>query len=309
MVPTRDGAARMPRLLAALRGQDITTLFEVVVVDDGSTPPLRLDTADLPIRCLRHETSRGPAAARNTGWRASKAPLVAFTDDDCAPQPGWLRSLAAGLEDADVVQGRTEPDPEQDGQLGPFSHLIGVTSETGFYETCNIGYRRELLARLGGFDEGFRYPFGEDTDLAWRAKAAGARTAFAADAVVLHDVTPSDFGAHLRRLRRREGLVMAIERHPELRAATGLGLFLRPTHLPALTAAGAGVAFVTKPSVRTLMGAAAAGAWYARTCRWNTFKPPQKRDWAKVVPLRFVADLWEIAVLARASVRYGAVLL
>jgi GT2 family glycosyltransferase len=315
VVPTRDRAARLPRLLAALEAQDVADGFEVVVVDDGSrdaTPGVLrtlAEAAAVPVRTIRFETSRGPAAARNAGWRAANAPTVAFTDDDCAPEPGWLRALGAALEGADIAQGRTALDPAQDHNRRPFSHFIGVDGETGYYETCNIAYRRDALQRVGGFDEGFRHPFGEDTDLAWRVKAAGGRSVFVADAVVLHDVIPLTFREHLARLPRREGLVRALGRHPDLRREIGVGLFLWPTHPPALAVLAAGAAAMARPSRPTFGAVAAAVAWYAHVCRWNTPKPARRLQWTTVVPLRLAADVYEIAVLARASARHRTVLL
>ena len=315
VVPTRDGAARLPRLLAALDAQDLDEPYDVVVVDDGSrdTTPRVLEALltrlAVPVRVIRFAVSRGPAAARNAGWQAASAPVIAFTDDDCAPEKDWLRALVAGLDDADVAQGRTELDPDQDDNHGPFSHFVGVRSESGYYETCNIAYRRTALEAVGGFDERFRHPFGEDTDLAWRVKAAGGRTVFVSDAVVLHDVVPQTYRQHLRRLRRREGLVRALGHHPGLRRDVGLGLFLWPTHPPALAVAAAGAALVARPGLPTAAAALGASAWYAHVCRWNTPKPARRAQWAAVVPMRLAADLYEISVLARASLRHRTVLL
>jgi hypothetical protein len=315
VVATRDGAGRLPRLLAALDAQETDAAYEIVVVDDGSrvTTPAVLEEyragAAVPVRVIRFPSSLGPATARNAGWRAAAAPVIAFTDDDCAPEAGWLRALLAGLDGADVAQGRTELDPAQEANLRPFSHFVGVTRESGYYETCNIAYRRAALDAVNGFDEGFRHPFGEDTDLAWRVKASGGRTVFVPDAVVLHDVVHLTYRQHLRRLARREGLVRALGRHPALRGDDGLGLFLGPTHPPALAVVEAGAALVIRPSWPTVAAAVATGAWYAHVCRWNTPKPARRSQWAAVVPLRLAADLYEITVLARASLRHRTVLL
>src|SRR5205085_6868290 len=93
--------------------------------------------------------------ARNAGWRAARAPIVAFTDDDCVPQPGWLAALASGMTDADVVQGRTVLDEAQ--RRGPFSPHVEVGGPSWIFQTCNIAYRRSILEAIGGFDERFRY--------------------------------------------------------------------------------------------------------------------------------------------------------
>ena len=309
-------AERLPTLINALAAQDLDERFEVIVVDDGSTDDTfatlerLVEHAPFELRPLQLDRNRGPATARNLGWKAARASVVAFTDDDCAPQPRWLRAMLAALADADVVQGRTMPDPTRVARLGPFSHTIHVESETGYYETCNMAYRRSVLEQLGGFDETFRFPYGEDTDLAWRAKEMGARTAFADDAVVIHDVFTPSFRDHLNGIRRREGLVHALSQHPNLRSSLRLGLFFRATHPPALAGAAAALLVAAAPRRRrNWFTAFLAGAWYAYACRWNTYGPPRKVDWLGVVPQRFVADAYEIAVLARASGRHRALLL
>src|SRR5688572_18253328 len=102
VMATKDRARRLGDALASLRAQTIgLERFEVIVVDDGSTdatPQLLADAArsDLRVRPLRRETSGGPGAARNDGWRIATAPLVAFMDDDCVADPQWLEAgLAA----------------------------------------------------------------------------------------------------------------------------------------------------------------------------------------------------------------------
>ncbi len=86
------------------------------------------------------------------------------------------------------------------------------------YETCNIAYPRALLERLGGFDEGFGLrPAGEDTDLAWRALAAGARVVFAPDALVRHEVVRLTPRQGLREAARWGDTARLFRRHPGAR--------------------------------------------------------------------------------------------
>ena len=109
---------------------------------------------------------------------------------------------------------------------------------SGYFSTCNVAYRREVLDAVGGFDEaGFSYRRpgaqarrcinGEDTDLAWRAIEAGFRSAVADDALVEHDVFPSDYRAHLHSVPRLAGLVLLFKKHPQLRQHFGKSLVYR----------------------------------------------------------------------------------
>jgi GT2 family glycosyltransferase len=311
VVATHDRARLLPRLVDALAAQDLEAPFDVVVVDDASsddTPAVldRLVAAHRWLRAVRQPRNQGPATARNVGWRATSAPLVAFTDDDCVPCPSWLRHLVSGAARADLVQGRTLPDPDQVTSHGPFGHTITVTA-AGQFLTCNIAYRREILEAVGGFDERFRLPYGEDTDLGLRAVEHGARIAFAAKALVHHDVMASDFRRYLGIRARRDGFVLACRRHPELRRELRLGVF---THPNAVVLAAAILAAAARPGdPRRAALAAALLVRYADTTMRSVPAPPSRIDWLSVVPLKFVADLYEVGITLRASARYRTVVI
>lgn len=274
-VATRNRAHLLPRLLEALEFQQVDPRrFEVVITDDASTDnthevlqELR-KRSPLRIRILRNETCGGPAAARNKAWRAASSMLVAFTDDDCVPTPDWLGVHLLKLTDVDISQGRVLSDPDQNARAGPMARRIAVVDENGLYETCNISYRRAWLERLGGFDMSFRRA-GEDADLAWRAKSAGATTAFSPDALVYHDVESFSWKRELRHTWRWEGIVLLADRHPQLRERFKPGRrSWRGYHRPALLAAGglilAGCGTVGRHGLIFLLGAAAATpySWY-----------------------------------------------
>jgi GT2 family glycosyltransferase len=300
--------------VAALEAQRGVGPFEVVFVDDASADdtPVELGrlqrTSTIPVVVRRQERQQGPSAARNIGWRAARAPRIAFTDDDCRPGPEWLAGLVTNLERADLVQGRTVPDPTQTWRLRPFSRTIVTEKEWGYYETCNVAYRKEALERVGGFDEGFRRPFGEDTDLAWRVKETGGASVFEPDAVVYHAVWPQSFLGHIRDLPRREGMVRVLSRNPKLRYQLPRRWFWEPSHPPALVAA-AGLALVaTNRSPATTVLGLALLAPYVR----HRLKVQRRGSlWRQpvVIPESLIADLVEIGVLAKASARYRTVLL
>lgn len=310
VVATHNRADRLTRLLDALVAQQGQIPFEVVIVDDASTdhtPALlegAVSTSPLDLHVVRLEVNRGPATARNLGWRKARAELICFTDDDCVPRPGWLAALvdASGF---DVVQGQTVPAPDQLEHQGPFSHTMAVPCEDGFYSTCNIAYRRRTLEAVDGFDERFTMAYGEDTDLAWRAIDAGATTTFVPEAVVEHDIRPSSFRDHLRGLGRREGMVHAVHKHPGLRRALPYRGYVRPPHLRLVTLMAAGALAGSGVGGGARWGALlVAGAWYAHGVRRYRLAPPSRWGWAPAVPLAAVADAVELGVLARASVRY-----
>jgi GT2 family glycosyltransferase len=298
------------RTLEALGRQEGAPPFEVIVVDDASTDEtpamLRslLGDSPFPLIVLRQESNGGPAAARNRGWRSARGAVVCFTDDDCLPQSRWLATLVAGMGGADLAQGRTLPNPDQRDRWGPFSHTVEVLTEAGFYETCNMAYERSWLDVTGGFDEDFRFPYGEDTDLAWRAKEKGAAIAFVPEAIVYHEIGDSDFLRHLRLLRRRAALVHLLRLHPAARSLFPGRWYHKQTHPPALATAAALVVLARRPrSLPRWLAAVTCGGTYARTCLRTWRGPKRGRYWVAVIPLALVSDLTEMFILGRASVR------
>ena len=237
---TYNRAPLLTRLLDGLRRQTLAPgEFEVVIVDDCSADgtaavlAAERERGELDLVVIGQPVNRGRASAREAGWRAASADLIAFTDDDCVPSPEWLEAgLAACAErPGAIVQGRTEPDPEQLDRLGPFSRTIAVDEYDAAFQTCNVFYPRAVLERVGGFDtEAFgRVHGGEDSDLAWRAIEAGTPAGFDPQPLVHHAV--NELGA-LGKIRLAAGWsLLAYARHPELRRASFASpLFWKHTH-------------------------------------------------------------------------------
>ncbi|MET0750276.1 MAG: glycosyltransferase, partial [Solirubrobacterales bacterium] len=145
VIPTRGRETRLAFALEALAAQTVACeRFEVVVVRDGDAePPLAGAPPGLRLRELTRPGVAGPTAKRNLGWRATEAPLVAFTDDDCRPQPGWVGAMiGAAPGERGFLQGRTEPDPDELYLLPGLSRTQEVSKPTGWFEACNVAYPR-----------------------------------------------------------------------------------------------------------------------------------------------------------------------
>jgi len=301
VIATRGRETRLAFALEALAAQTLSPEdFEVVVVRDGGVPERAAQAPPGPaVRFLTREPAGGPGAARNVGWRATEAPLIAFTDDDCRPAPGWLEALlgAAGGQET-IVQGATEPDPEERHLLGGLARSQFVDRATGWYETCNMAYPRELLERLDGFDETFELA-GEDTDLALRALAAGARSVFEPRALVWHAVLARHLPAALRDTLRWRSVPRLLRRHPAQRRAIYLGWFWKESHARLLLAATGALVARRRPLAAALLGLPYLELYlrtYDRTPRGLTRA-------ALDLPARVAVDALETAVTARAAVR------
>jgi glycosyltransferase involved in cell wall biosynthesis len=234
VISARDAASTVGRTLDGLLNQVDAPPFELVFVDDCS----RDDTAaiverhPLKARIIRRDRGEGAGAGRNAGVAASRGALIAFTDADCEPAPRWLAAGSAAAAAADLIQGAVRPAPGE--QAGPFDRTLSVASEYGLYETANMFVPRTWFDKVGGFVDWVRWtddhgrprrahvprrPFGEDAWFTWRAKRLGARTAFAADAVVYHAVFPGDIRTFIGEQARVRHFPALLARIPELREA------------------------------------------------------------------------------------------
>lgn len=165
--------------------------MEVIMVDDASTDKTAqvLNGWQGEGRiALRLDRAGGSYAARNAGWRATRGEIVAFTDDDCLPDRGWISGLVGALRgDAAGAQGMTLA---EGGEITPFTQQIEQRRPGPPYRTCNIAYRRAVLEEVGGFDETFRW-YG-DNILGLRVRQMG-EIAWAPGAVVRHPPRPREW--------------------------------------------------------------------------------------------------------------------
>jgi glycosyltransferase involved in cell wall biosynthesis len=235
IIPALDAEPTLERTLAAVLAQDPGVAFETIVVDDGSTDRTTeiVERHGPDVRLVRTSGREGPGAARNHGVEASSASLLAFTDADCFPAPGWLRALLDGFARADLIQGSVQPDPT--APRSPFDRSVEVSESRGLFETANVAVRRSTFEATGGFRDwslarprrmgpdrrrgrARRTPIGEDTVFAWETRRRGARTAFIAEARVFHAVIPGSLADDIAdRWHWGSDLPGVVDQVPELR--------------------------------------------------------------------------------------------
>jgi glycosyltransferase involved in cell wall biosynthesis len=223
VVPTARRPELLSRCLEALLAQDLPPdQYEVIVVDDAGCQATRrvvescatARTDGPQFRYLLTAGCRGPAVARNLGWLAAHAPIIAFTDDDCVPCADWLRrGLAAfdGPAPIDGVAGRlVVPLPDR-----PTDYERDVANLEGAeFATANCFYRRSAIDAVGGFDERFPIAWREDSDLFFRMLEVDARLIHRPDAVVIHPVRPAAWGVSLRQQRKSMFNALLYKKHP-----------------------------------------------------------------------------------------------
>jgi GT2 family glycosyltransferase len=213
VIPSRDRPESLARTLAALRRQRTARPWELIVVDDGSRPALGAELLrELPEARLVRREGVGPARARNAGVAEARGRYVLFTDDDTEPAPGWLDAAVDYLERHPGhagVEGRVESPP-----FDPL-HAHSLRNDVpGGYWTCNVAYRKPVLDRLGGFDEGFPFPHCEDLDLAFRALRE-APIGYAPDMAIVHHPRELSYRGLVGRGRLAVSEIRLFERHRE----------------------------------------------------------------------------------------------
>ena len=304
VVPSRGRALRLRWLLLALEEQTLPRdAFEVIVVHDDDYGDL-LTAHPLGITEIV-AAACGPAAKRNLGWRAARAPLVAFTDNDTRPPPGWLANLVAAAErhPGAIVQGATRPDPDElDLLRAPHARTVTIEPPTIHAQTCNIAYPREVLERLGGFDEHALPGIGgEDADLAWRAREAGVPYVGAPEAVTFHMVEPMTLVSRARFSWRWRQLPAMVKANPGLREH---GIFWKPRHGWFLLALAGLLGTRRHPAALVL-----ALPW-ARDARPSYGPGPRGRLRAiSELPGQAVVDAVEVAALAVGSAEHRTLFL
>jgi GT2 family glycosyltransferase len=253
VIPTYRRPERLRRCLEALgRSSGVQGGLELVVVEDGGPTEAvqalaALELGPHTILRLLHQPHAGPATARNRGAREAVGSLLLFTDDDCAPDAGWVAAMQARLvaNPGGFVGGHTRnglprnPWSAASQELVTFITRWGLERGPLFFASNNYGLHRADFERVGGFDESFPLAGGEDRDFSDRCEQAGLRFVHAPEARIdhFHELGPATFwrqhfaygrGAYQYRLRRaqRQGAPFRVEMQRTL-AATRLGFYLQ----------------------------------------------------------------------------------
>jgi GT2 family glycosyltransferase len=217
VIPTRNKGHVLEQVVRSLWSQTLgPDGFEIIVIDNASTDetPARMERliGASPVR-LRYErvtADGGPAVSRNRGARLAAGSAIAFLDSDVELEPGWLEAAfdhvqhnaGTGIVAGKLLYARRRSFVNMfggelsrigiawDAEEGARSTEVQTAVERLWVPTCAAMVRRDVLDRIGLFDERFYIAY-EDSDLGWRANLAGLRCVCLPSLVAFHHSNPS----------------------------------------------------------------------------------------------------------------------
>lgn len=220
VIPHYNDADRLDLCLAALQKNDLRGVEIVVVDNDSPTPPDRLQPKYPDVRFVT-ETTKGAGPARNRGVAETTAPVLAFLDADCIPDPDWISVARAVAPTADLIGGRMDvfyetPAPNTGSEA--FEKVFAFDQRTyvevqGFSATANLVTSRAVFEDVGPF----RALVSEDNDWCYRATDKGYRIVYADHLRISHPARP-DWASLRGRWRRttQEGYALLLDQRPGL---------------------------------------------------------------------------------------------
>jgi len=200
VIPTHDRVEQLGTCLESLASLNYPKdQFEVVVVDDGSVQSL-YDTITpfddkLNFKFIQ-QGQAGPAAARNRGVSHASNSYIAFTDDDCQPEPNWLSHFADGFrKNPEAILGGYTINALEDNSQAVASQLLidhiyqyfnREPNDARFFTSNNLAVSRDRFLESGGFDTQFPLAAGEDREICDRWRHQGRQLIYIPSAIILH---------------------------------------------------------------------------------------------------------------------------
>jgi len=249
--------------------------YEVIVTDDGSKSSAEaMIAADFPWVRWVQGPRRGPAANRNNGARHANYEWLAFTDDDCLPDPGWLEAyLKLFCADYQVYEGKTIC------RLGLKSPRMQspINEGGGYLWSCNFAIKKSLFQNMNGFDESFPAAALEDVDFRERLRKKNYHFPFVPDALIDHPPRGAAWGS--RRALQNESEMHFYFKHRKgfltLRQFLGYIMMLR---LRAIKHAPFSIDSITAFVSLSIELATTARRFYGWREKYLTMYPPEKLD-------------------------------
>ncbi len=301
VVPT-IGRPSLDALLSSLARSSGDRCCELIVVDDRHHPtsPLVLrHAAEIAARvAVVQSGGRGPACARNVGWRHATAPWICFLDDDVLVSDDWLEALRRDLDVAADIAGSqgsiAVPLPPHRAPNDWERNVAGLANS--WWITADMAYRRVVLERVGGFDERFPRAYREDSDLALRVQRFGGRL-IRGSRRALHPVRPANRWISVRLQRgNADDVLMRALHGPRWRSLCGAGPGRMRFHAAVVLSSAVAVVALLERSVAVALASSAVWATLVSTFAY-----------ARIAPGPRTVDEVVTMALTSAAIPYAAV--
>lgn len=206
VIPAFNAQKTIGACLEALAHQTVPKeVYEIIVVDDGSTDRTAAIVRQYAVKLLR-QSNQGPAAARNYGVQEAKGDLIFFIDADCVATANWIEEMSRPFQHAEVVGIKGVYRTRQRELAARFVQIeyehkyerMGKRLYIDFIDTYSAGFRRDVFLRYDGFDTSFPTASVEDQEFSFRLAKDGHKMVFQPRAVVYHTHQPT-FKGYLRR--------------------------------------------------------------------------------------------------------------
>jgi glycosyltransferase involved in cell wall biosynthesis len=238
VIPTYNSENTIHKTIHACLSQDYSEgKLEIIIIDDGSMDSTAEIIKQYPVIYVYQE-NKGPAAARNLGWRSAAGEIICFTDSDCVPEREWVSKI------------QKEYTSETIGGVGGSYDIINGESllatciheeiiqrhlksprEVNYLGGFNVSYRRNVLKEVGGFNESYPDASGEDNELAYKIVKKGYKLIFDKNIKVGH-YHPTKLSGYLKHQMKHGFWRMKLYRdHPDMSKGdvyAGLLDFIRP---------------------------------------------------------------------------------
>lgn len=201
VVPAYNRVEKTNNLLHSLAEADFSC--ETILVDDSSSEDLsvleKTYKGHIDLRYIKNPSNMGPSYSRNVGIRMATNPYVAFTDNDCRVTSDWLIRLHEYLRDAPShiagVGGRTIAlGQDLISQYYEYNKILDPWFYNGkwlYIVSANAIFKRDILEKAGGFDEGVKKAGGEDVGLCFKINNLGYDLLYHDEAIIIHDFDTS----------------------------------------------------------------------------------------------------------------------
>ncbi|WP_049815502.1 glycosyltransferase family 2 protein [Niastella koreensis] len=225
VIATWQRTTLLERCLNALLNQTIETSYEIIIVTDGPDREtikfmkrwLNSYLGRVTVTCLSLPVKKGPAAARNAGWRKSRGELIVFTDDDCVPQPACLAQYWLAY-----TPYRNTPVAFSGCVQVPLSGMptdyeMNISQlERASFVTANCACSRQALLLTNGLDEEFTMAWREDTALEFDLSEKDVPIIKVPGAIIQHPVRTATWGVSIREQKKSMFNALLYKKHTTL---------------------------------------------------------------------------------------------